>query len=32
MAMLVCQLSGRKNLLDVVENLKAQGHKLYHPR
>ncbi len=30
MAMLVCQLSGRKSLRDVVENLKAQGHKLYH--
>lgn len=29
-AMLVCQLSGRKSLRDVVENLKAQGHKLYH--
>jgi hypothetical protein len=30
MAMMVCQLSGRKSLRDVVENLKAQGHKLYH--
>ena len=30
MGMLVCQLSGRKSLRDVVENLKAQGHKLYH--
>ena len=29
-AMMVCQLSGRKSLRDVVENLKAQGHKLYH--
>jgi hypothetical protein len=29
MAMLVCQLSGRKSLRDVVENLKAQGNKLY---
>lgn len=30
MAMLVCQLSGRKSLRDVVENLKVQSHKLYH--
>lgn len=30
MAMMVSQLSGRKSLRDVVENLKAQGHKLYH--
>ncbi|HTP64289.1 MAG TPA: IS4 family transposase [Geobacteraceae bacterium] len=30
MGMMVCQLSGRKSLRDVVENLKAQGHKLYH--
>ena len=30
MAMMVCQLSGRKSLRDVVENLKVQGHKLYH--
>jgi hypothetical protein len=30
MAMMVCQLSGRKSLRDVVENLKAQGYKLYH--
>jgi len=29
-AMLVCQLSGRKSLRDVVDNLKAQRHKLYH--
>ncbi len=29
-AMLVCQLTGRKSLRDLVENLKAQGHKLYH--
>ncbi len=29
-AMLVCQLSCRKSLRDLVENLKAQGHKLYH--
>lgn len=29
-AMLVCQLSHRKSLRDLVENLKAQGHKLYH--
>ena len=29
-AMLVCQLSNRKSLRDLVENLKAQGHKLYH--
>ena len=25
-----CQLSGRKSLRDVVEDLKAKGHKLYH--
>ena len=30
MAMLVCQLTGRKSLRDVVDNLKVQGHKLYH--
>jgi len=30
MAMLVCQLSGRKTLRDLVENLAVQGHKLYH--
>ena len=30
MAMMVCQLSGRKSLRDIVENLKAQVHKLYH--
>lgn len=30
MSMMVCQLSGRKSLRDIVENLKAQGHKLYH--
>lgn len=30
MSMAVCQLSGRKSLRDVVENLKAQGRKLYH--
>ena len=30
MAMFVCQLSGRKSLRDVVENLKVQSHKLYH--
>ena len=30
MGMMVCQLSGRKSLWDVVENLKAQSHKLYH--
>jgi len=29
-AMLVCQLTARKSLRDLVENLKAQGHKLYH--
>lgn len=28
--MLVCQLTARKSLRDLVENLKAQGHKLYH--
>jgi hypothetical protein len=27
--MLVCQLSARKGLRDLVENLKAQVHKLY---
>lgn len=30
MAMTVCQLSGRKSLRDVVENLNAQSTKLYH--
>jgi hypothetical protein len=30
MAMLVCQLSGRKSLRDLVDNLAAQRHKLYH--
>ena len=29
-AMLVGQLTGRKSLRDLVDNLKAQGHKLYH--
>ena len=29
-ALLVGQLSGRKTLRDLVENLAAQGHKLYH--
>jgi hypothetical protein len=29
-ALLTCQLSGRKSLRDLVENLAAQGHKLYH--
>lgn len=29
-AMLVAQLSGRKSLRDLVDNLKVQGHKLYH--
>jgi hypothetical protein len=28
--MLVCQLSTRKSLRDLVENLKAQGQKLCH--
>jgi len=28
--MLVAQLSGRKSLRDIVDNLKIQGHKLYH--
>lgn len=27
---MVCQLSGRKSLRDVVENVKAQSRKLYH--
>jgi|GEM_PF-4998246 len=30
MALLVGQLSGRKTLRDLVENLAVQGHKLYH--
>jgi hypothetical protein len=30
MAMLVGQLSGRKTLRDLVENLAVQSHKLYH--
>ncbi len=29
-SMLVAQLSGRKSLRDIVDNLKVQGHKLYH--
>ena len=29
-ALLVGQLSGRKTLRDLVENLAVQGHKLYH--
>jgi len=29
-AMLTGQLTGRKSLRDLVENLKAQGNKLYH--
>lgn len=29
-AMLVGQLSSRKSLRDLVDNVKAQGHKLYH--
>ena len=28
--LLVGQLSGRKTLRDLVENLAVQGHKLYH--
>jgi len=30
MAMIISQLSSRKSLRDLVENLKAQRHKLYH--
>jgi len=30
MAMLIGQLSGRKSLRDIVENLKAQQRRLYH--
>ena len=30
MALLVGQLSGRKTLRDLVENLAVQSHKLYH--
>jgi len=30
MAMLVGQLSGRKSLRDLVDNVTVQGHKLYH--
>jgi hypothetical protein len=29
-SMLVAQLSGRKSLRDIVDNLKVQAHKLYH--
>ena len=29
-AMLVGQLTGRKSLRDLVDNLRVQGHKLYH--
>ena len=30
MAMLIGQLSGRKSLHDIVDNLKAQQNRLYH--
>ena len=30
LAMLVGQLSGRKSLRDITDNLKAQGKRLYH--
>ena len=30
MAMLIGQLSGRKSLRDIVDNLKAQQYRLYH--
>ena len=30
MAMLIGQLSGRKSLRDIVDNLKARGNRLYH--
>lgn len=30
LAMLIGQLSGRKSLRDITENLKAQGKRLYH--
>ncbi len=30
MALLIGQLSGRKTLRDLVENLAVQSHKLYH--
>ena len=30
MAMLIGQLSGRKSLRDITDNLKAQHAKLYH--
>ncbi len=30
MAMLIGQLSGRKSLRDIVDNLKAQQRRLYH--
>lgn len=30
MAMLIGQLSGRKSLRDITDNLKAQGKRLYH--
>ena len=30
LAMTVAQLSGRKSLRDLVANIKAQGHRIYH--
>lgn len=30
LAMLIGQLSGRKSLRDITDNLKAQGNRLYH--
>jgi len=30
MALMIGQLTARKSLRDIVENLKVQGHKLYH--
>lgn len=30
MATLIGQLSGRKSLRDITDNLKAQGNRLYH--
>jgi len=29
-AIVLAQLSGRQSLRDIVENMKAQGHRLYH--
>ena len=30
LAMITAQLSGRKSLRDLIANLQAQGHRIYH--